>query len=180
METKLAQVYHKRQKEVKRGIQNFWNSERGAFATFLENGEQSHYDKLTNALILSADGCTKAQSDMVLQQLTERNGILSDITLGCRFFLYEALMRQPDRYGRWVMEDIARIWGNSLFLELPAFGKLLPERMILVKRVACATAGLLSRSIFTIDICWGLFRGRKNGNRCSVAFTMPKRNAKII
>lgn len=118
---KLAQVYHKRQKEVKRGIQNFWNSERGAFATFLENGEQSHYDKLTNALILSADGCTKAQSDMVLQQLTERNGILSDITLSCRIFLYEALMRQPDRYGRWVMEDIARIWGNMLFSGATSF-----------------------------------------------------------
>ncbi len=117
----LVRVYHKRQKEVKQGIQNFWNPEIGAFAAFLENGKQSHYDKLTNSLILSADGCTPAQSDTVLQQLAERESILSDVTLSCRIFLYEALMRQPDTYGRWVMEDIARIWGNMLFSGATSF-----------------------------------------------------------
>lgn len=116
-----AQTYLNRQREVKQGLQHFWNPATGAFAAFLENEQPSHYDKLTNALILSADGCTKEQSELVLQQLAEQDGSLADLTLSCRIFLYEALMRQPDTYGRWVMEDIARIWGDMLFSGATSF-----------------------------------------------------------
>lgn len=117
----LVQAYEAKEKEAKQGMQNFWNPETGAFAAFLENGRQSHYDKLTNSLIISADGCTSAQEALVLRHLAGHVSILADVTLSYRIFLYEALMRQPDTYGRWVMEDIAHIWGNMLFSGATSF-----------------------------------------------------------
>jgi len=104
-----------------KAMQAFWNAEHGAFAAFLEDGVQSHYDQLTQSLALLADVCTPEQERYVIPKVMNREGEVSAMTLSCKLFQYQALMKKPEVHGRWVMEDIARVWGRMLYAGATSF-----------------------------------------------------------
>lgn len=116
-----AQVQLRARQRTCRSMQAFWNGEQGAFATFLEDGVQSHYDQLTQSLVLLVGGCTLEQEPSVIRKVMNENSEVSPMTLSCKLFQYQALMKKPADYGRWVMEDIARVWGEMLFAGATSF-----------------------------------------------------------
>lgn len=116
-----AQAQATEQQRIRKAMQAFWNEEQGAFAAFLENNTQSHYDQLTQSLVLLAGVCTPEQEKRVAQKVMNQNGEVSAMTLSCKLFQYQALMKKPEVYGRWVMEDIARVWGEMLYAGATSF-----------------------------------------------------------
>lgn len=63
----------------------------------------------------------RVRLDKALARLSREDNGLIPVTLSCSLFKYEALMRRPEMYGRWVMEDVARIWGGMLFAGATSF-----------------------------------------------------------
>lgn len=98
----------------------FWDEERGAYASFINvRGEKSHYAELTNALAVYADSACGERLDKVLFNLKENK--LLEVTLSHSIFKYEALMRKPEEYARYVFKDIARQWGHMLYNNATTF-----------------------------------------------------------
>ncbi len=93
----------------------FWNEERGAYASYIKRktGERFHFAELTNALIVYADAAEGERLDSTLVSLTGKSGLLP-VTLSHSIFKYDALMRKPGDYARFVFADIARQWGYML------------------------------------------------------------------
>lgn len=120
-EEAAAQQYHRQQERTCQALQLFWNEQEGAFAAFLQEGEKSHYDELTQSLILTAGACTPEQEEQLLRRLAQPDNGLAAVTLSCRLFLYQAMMRRPEVYGTWVAQDIARVWGKMLFAGATSF-----------------------------------------------------------
>jgi len=102
-------------------MQAFWNEEHGAFAAFIENGVQSHYDQLTQSLVLLAGVCNSEQEHQVIPKVMNQSGEVLPMTLSCKIFQYQALMKNPTVHGRWVMGDIARVWGKMLYAGATSF-----------------------------------------------------------
>lgn len=100
--------------------EHFWDEERGAYASFInKKGEKFHYAELTNSLIVYADAAQGERLDKVLEQL--RSERLIYVTLSHSIFKYDALMRKPERYARYVFADIARQWGHMLYNNATTF-----------------------------------------------------------
>lgn len=116
-----AEYYHDAHIKLNNAINKyFWNDERGAYASFIDvNGKKSHYAELTNALIVYADAAHDERLDKVLANL--RNNKLLEVTLSHSIFKYEALMRKPEEYARYVFKDIARQWGYMLYHDATTF-----------------------------------------------------------
>lgn len=98
----------------------FWNEERGAYASFIDViGKKSHYAELTNALVVYADATYGERLDKVLVNLKDNK--LLEVTLSHSIFKYEALMRKPEEYARYVFKDIAKQWGHMLYHDATTF-----------------------------------------------------------
>ena len=93
----------------------FWDGERGAYATYMnrKTGKRVHYAELTNALVVYADAAEGERLESTLVGLTGKSGLLP-VTLSHSIFKYDALMREPEKYARFVFGDIARQWGYML------------------------------------------------------------------
>lgn len=94
---------------------HFWDEERGAYASYIrrKTGERFHFAELTNALIVYADAAEGDRLDSTLVSLTGKSCLLP-VTLSHSIFKYDALMRKPELYTRFVFGDIARQWGYML------------------------------------------------------------------
>ena len=106
---------------LNRAMAAFWEEERGAYATYLTDTGRRHFCELTQALLVCAGATDGARLDRALEALSSAQNGLVPVTLSCSIFKYEALMRRPEAYGRWVMEDVARIWGGMLFAGATSF-----------------------------------------------------------
>ncbi|MBO5648288.1 MAG: hypothetical protein J6S76_00060 [Clostridia bacterium] len=91
----------------------FWDSERGVYTSFVKMGKAYHHAELTNALMVYADVCPADCEASVLAALT--NQTLLPVTLSHSIFKYEALLRDPQKYGKYVFDEIADIFGKMLF-----------------------------------------------------------------
>jgi len=93
----------------------FWDEERSAYASYInrKTGNRFHYAELTNALIVYADAAEGDRLESTLVGLTGKSGLLP-ATLSHCIFKYDALMRKPGTYARFVFSDIARQWGFML------------------------------------------------------------------
>lgn len=106
---------------LNRACAAFWDDERGMYATYLVDGKRMHFCELSQAIFVCAGVAGGAVTDSILEKLANPQCGLIPITLGSRIFKYEALMRRPEVYGRWVMDDVARIWGGMLFAGATSF-----------------------------------------------------------
>jgi len=114
-------AYYRAQKEKldAKIRQNFWNPDRGVFASYLQENGIDHYAELTNSLIVFADICTSEQQESVLKALA--NSCLIPVTLSHSIFKYEAMMRDSAAYGKKVLDEIAEKWGEMLFHNATTF-----------------------------------------------------------
>lgn len=97
----------------------FFVPERGCYASYMKNGELSHFAELTNALLAYAGAVPDERIDTTLAALA--GGELLPVTLSHSIFKYEALMLDKEKYARYVFSDIAKLWGHMLSKDATTF-----------------------------------------------------------
>ncbi|MCI8388341.1 MAG: hypothetical protein HFE63_07760 [Clostridiales bacterium] len=112
-ENEKAEYYNNQHLELNRSIDaNFYDEVRGCYASFIKKGEKFHYSELTNSLIVYADAVPENRLESVLATIA--GGELLEVTLSHSIFKYDALMRNKQKYGKYVFENIAKHWGHML------------------------------------------------------------------
>lgn len=90
----------------------FWDEGAGAYATFANGRGRFHYAQLTQALAVCANVCPEERLDAVLRHLTQAG--MTPVTLAYSIFQFDALMKRPQAYARWVFDHVADTWGSML------------------------------------------------------------------
>lgn len=98
---------------LQKGMEQFWNLEAGAYASFIRNQQQVQYSELVQALAL----CTGIVPIERQKALRERiyKGKLVHASLATSIFVYEALLQEPETYGTSVFDEVAERWGKMLY-----------------------------------------------------------------
>ena len=93
----------------------FYHAEAGWYYTKISGltGERSHLAQLTQALAVCAGICPADAMDKVLENLAYNKDLL-EVTLSHSVFRYDALLMQPEKYGRYVFDHIAKQFGYML------------------------------------------------------------------
>lgn len=98
---------------VKAGLEDFWDEETGAYASYIRHGEKTHYAQLVQALALYTGGCPENRRAELCRKLLADE--LVPVSLAYSIFKYEALLQQSRSYGEEVFRQIADRWGNMLY-----------------------------------------------------------------
>ncbi len=77
------------------------------------SGERFHLSQLAQALAVYSGITPESEIDDVLNSMVN-NGELIKITLSNSIYYYEALLKRPEKYGRYVFDDIAKTFGAML------------------------------------------------------------------
>lgn len=104
----------------------FWDEEQRALASYADHGRRYHHGELTQAWALLADLVPPAHCQSLRDRLADPENGLVKCTISYCLFKYEALLRQPERFGRAVFDDIAEKWGGMLYQGANAFWETLP------------------------------------------------------
>jgi len=91
----------------------FFDAERGCYRSYAAGNDVWGDDELTQALMVCAEVCPDEALDSVLAALS--GGSLNAVTLSYSIFQFDALMKRPLVYARWVFDRIARDWGHMLY-----------------------------------------------------------------
>lgn len=97
---------------VAAGLEDFWDEEAGAYATFIHDGQRIHYAQLVQALALYTDACPKNRRQVLCRKLL--NDELVPVSLAYSIFKYEALLQQSRSFADEVFRQIADRWGDML------------------------------------------------------------------
>lgn len=101
------------------GLEQFWDPQENAYASFIRDGRRIQYAELVQALALY----TGAVPGERLQHLRMRlaYGGLVPVSMSASIFKYDALLQEPERYGTAVFEEVAERWGEMLYQGATAF-----------------------------------------------------------
>lgn len=99
----------------------FWDDREQAFRTYAGMQSPPHFAQLTQALILCAGACPEDRAARLRQRLTEDDGRLVQTTLSFSFYLFEALLQEPDQYADYVLQKIEQDWGYMLYQGATSF-----------------------------------------------------------
>lgn len=94
--------------------ETFWDSNEGAYRTFVGEGAPNAYNELTQALALLAGACPADEASALRARLARKDNGLVETTLSQSFYKFEALLSEPELYGRFVFDKIAVDWGYML------------------------------------------------------------------
>ena len=100
------------------GLEQFWNEEAQAYASFLRQGRQLQYAELIQSLALYAGVCPAERRSALRGHLL--NGGLVPVTLSYSLFKYEALLQDPG-CTKAVFDEIAARWGAMLYQGATSF-----------------------------------------------------------
>ena len=98
---------------VSAGLEDFWDEETGAYATYLYEGKKVHYAQLVQSLALYTDACPEERKGELCRKLLANE--LEPISLAYSIFKYEALLIQSRGYAEDVFRQVADRWGNMLY-----------------------------------------------------------------
>lgn len=98
---------------VTAGLENFWDEEAGAYASFIRNGEKLQYAQLVQSLALYTGACPEPRRETLCRKLLADE--LVPVSLAYSIFKYEALLMQSRTYAQEVFRQIADRWGNMLY-----------------------------------------------------------------
>ena len=113
--TDVANIYRARLADLRKAMQVFWNEQAGAFVTRIGDTAAPHYAELTQSLLLCAEVANDSQRARLCERLIDPNSGLVPVTLSCSIYKYDALCKEADKYGQWVLQNVADIWGEMLF-----------------------------------------------------------------
>lgn len=91
----------------------FWNGHCYDTYCTINGGEKYHQAELTQALMICSGACPKEYQDDLCALLMANNDLFP-ITLSYNIFKYNAILSDPHNID-WVMDNIAKVWGNMLF-----------------------------------------------------------------
>ncbi len=97
----------------------FWDADLGGYATFRNARGIFHHAQLTQALAVCADACPPDRLDSVLRHLTQPG--MTEVTTAYKIFQFDALLKRPEQYGRWVFDHVAEHWGSMLYQNATTF-----------------------------------------------------------
>lgn len=118
----LSGYYDGQQRRLNAAIDRaFFDEQRGVYAAYknVNTCEFSNYAELTQALVVCCGACPQERLAGILAALTD--GSLLPVTLSHSIFKYEALLKKPEKYGRYVFDDIAKLWGHMLYHNATTF-----------------------------------------------------------
>ena len=90
----------------------FWDETNTLYYAFTNSQDRWHGAQLTQALAVYAGVCPEEHIDAVLSYLVDDS--LVPVTLAYSIFQFDALMKRPERYSRWVFDHVADVWGGML------------------------------------------------------------------
>ena len=98
----------------------FWDEEKGCYASYCDADGRKHYAELTQALFLCA-GIVPAKKQAALRRKLRDGADWVPITMGSMIHKYDALMQEGDTYAAFVMDDIAKRWGDMVAVGATTF-----------------------------------------------------------
>lgn len=122
-ETEAAQRYAEAAQALNRAIDRvFWLEDKGCYATTLLGGRLCHTCELTQALAVCCGAVPAFKLDRVLATLTGSMGPdFYPVTLSHSIFKYEALLKRPAQYARFVFDHVAQTFGAMLYKDATTF-----------------------------------------------------------
>lgn len=100
----------------------FWQEDKGYYASFIREGQLCHACELTQALALMCGAVPEELREGVLETLTGNMGEdFYPVTLSTCIYKYEALLQNPEKYGRFVFNQVADIFGGMLYKDATTF-----------------------------------------------------------
>ncbi len=113
--------------EVAKAINTeFWDDNEKAYFTYVNNGiPKAHYAELTQALALYTGVCPEKNAKALGDRLASRDNGFVSITLSYSIFKYEALLRDKERYGKIVFDEVADLWSSMLYRNATSFWEVI-------------------------------------------------------
>lgn len=112
-----ADRYEKCAKRLKGAFHKvFWQEERGYYATYLGKNGLYHACELTQAYALACNAVPEEKVKLVRETLL--GGMEEEfwpVTLSTSVFKYEILLQDAETYGRFVFNQVAKIFGGMLY-----------------------------------------------------------------
>lgn len=99
--------------EVTAGLEDFWDEETGAYATYIHQEKKIHYAQLVQSLALYTGACPAERRERLCRKLLADE--LEPVSLAYSIFKYEALLLQSRDYAQEVFRQIEDRWGNMLY-----------------------------------------------------------------
>ncbi len=93
---------------------NFWNEEKGVYASYLTDDGMSHYAEYTQAVILWSGLANGRRAKELCKILKSENNLIK-ISLSSNYFKYDGLIKHKRKNLKFVIEDIKDRWGKMLF-----------------------------------------------------------------
>ncbi len=90
----------------------FWSEAEGYYYSFANGDIRWHGAQLTQALAVCSGVCPEDKIDRLLPRLTDNS--LVEVTLSYSIFQFDALLKRPEVYSRWVFDHVAEVWGYML------------------------------------------------------------------
>ena len=115
-----AQQYFRLAREMNQGVDRyFWTGE-GVYAAYRNSRHTWCYTELTQSLAVCCGACPEEKLDGLLEAMRRGQGRTADSrltpsTLSHTVFKYDAYMKRPEKYSRFVFDEIARQWGDMLY-----------------------------------------------------------------
>lgn len=147
----------------------FWQPDKGWYATTLEAGHLTHACELTQALAVCCGAVPRARLERVLATLTGGMGPdFYPVTISHSIFKYEALLRLPAVYGRYVFGHLADTFGAMLYKDATTFWETAEGALAFDKAGSLCHAWSAIPSYFYLRYC---LDSRGEGTRLTPAET---------
>lgn len=120
-----AEQCKKEYEGIATALENFWDEERGLYASYITENGFLNYAELTQYLIICSGAVGKERAIKISDLCVKKDGNLVPVTLGSALFEFQALMRFKERYKDFLESEIEEKWGGMLLKGATSFWETL-------------------------------------------------------
>ena len=120
-----AEQCKKEYEGIATALENFWDEERGLYASYITENGFLNYAELTQYLIICSGAVGKERAIKISDLCVKKEGNLVPITLGSALFEFQALMRFKERYKDFLESEIEEKWAGMLLKGATSFWETL-------------------------------------------------------
>ncbi len=121
-----ARKYQQHACELRRAFHDrFWDPSRGAYVTYRGSKAVDHVAELTQSLAILAGACPNEVSDQIRRRLAIANNGWVATTLSQSLYKFQALLTDPDRYGKTVQDTMEQYWSEMVYAGATSFWETL-------------------------------------------------------
>ena len=120
-----AEQCKKEYEGIATALENFWDEERGLYASYITENGFLNYAELTQYLIICSGAVGKERAIKISDLCVKKEGNLVPVTLGSSLFEFQALMRFKERYKDFLESEIEEKWGGMLLKGATSFWETL-------------------------------------------------------